>query len=308
MKHYITKRLLLLIPIILGLTFLTFALLYITPGDPAKKKLSAQGIAVTNEVLEKTRQEMGLNQPFMKQYLDWFGKFLKGDLGNSFKDGTSVADKLSKGMRYTFILSFSAFFLAITISIPLGIYTAVKQNRFVDYFIRFLCFIGNAVPNFLLAVLFIYFFCIYIKVFPVVAKGNMQGLFLPALSLALPLVSRFIRQIRAAVLEQLNAEYITGARARGNRETYILFRDVLHNALISIISIFGFSIGTLLGGSVVIESIFMWPGVGKLMMDSINARDYPVIQGFVIISAMIYVVVNLLIDLCYQLIDPRGEE
>lgn len=308
MKPYITKRFLLLIPIIFGLTFLTFSLLYVTPGDPAKKKLSAQGIAVTNEVLEKTREEMGLNQPFMKQYLDWLFKFLKGDLGNSFKDGTSVAGKLSKGMRYTSILAFSAFLFAVLVSIPLGIYTAVRQNRIVDYFIRFLCFIGNSVPNFLLAVLFIYFFCIFIQAFPVVAKGNVQGLFLPTLSLAIPLISRFIRQIRIAILEQLKEEYITGARARGNKETYILYRDVLHNAMISIVTVFGFSIGTLLGGSVVIESIFMWPGVGKLMMDSIYARDYPVIQGFVIISSIIYVAVNLISDICCQLLDPRGKE
>lgn len=308
MKKFIIKRLLQLIPIIMGSTFLTFALLYLSPGDPAQKKLNAQGIGVTSEVLEQTREEMGLNRPFIIQYTDWITDLLHGDMGYSYKDGTPVAEKLKKGMNYTIPLAAGALVLACIISIPLGIYSAVRKNGFMDYGIRFLCFAGNAIPNFLLAILFLYFFCIRLKAFPVIAKNNMKGLFLPTLALAIPLTSRFVRQIRAAVLKQLEMEYVSGARARGVEEKFILYFNVLHNAMISIVTVLGLSIGTLLGGSVVIESIFMWPGIGKLVMDSITARDYPVIQGFVIIMAMIYVVVNLVIDISYHFLDPRLKE
>lgn len=308
MKNYIIKRLIQLIPIILGITFLTFALLYISPGDPAQKKLSAQGVAVTNEVLEQTREEMGLNQPFMKQYTDWLINLLQCNMGTSYKDGIPVVQKLEKGMKYTFVLTVSSLILAIILSIPLGIYSAVRKNRFFDYCIRFFCFAGNAIPNFLLAILLIYFLCIRMKTFSVIAKSSLHGLFLPTLALSLPLTSRFVRQIRAAVLEQLQKDYVRGAKARGVKGRYILFHNVLHNAMISIITVMGLAVGNLLGGSVVIESIFMWPGIGKLVMDSISARDYPVIQGFVVTMTIIYVVVNLVIDLSYYIFEPRVKE
>lgn len=308
MKNYVVQRLLQLILILLGITFLTFALLYLAPGDPAQKKLSAQGIAVTPEVLEQTREEMGLNEPFIVQYGDWLVALVHGDMGDSYKDGTPVFPKLVKATKYTLALAVSAFLFSVVVSIPLGIYTAVKKNRFADYCIRFFCFAGNAIPSFLIATLLIYFFCICIQAFPVIAKGNVQGLFLPALSLAIPLISRFVRQIRVAILEQMEMGYVTGARVRGVKEKYILYKNVLHNAMISIITVLGISIGTLMGGSVVVETIFMWPGLGKLVMDSITARDYPVVQGFVIIMAFIYVMVNLLVDLSYRHFDPRVKE
>ncbi len=307
-KKFIIKRLLQLIPIIIGSTFLTFVLLYLSPGDPAQKKLNAQGVGVTGEVLEQTREEMGLNRPFIIQYTDWLADLLNGDMGYSYKDGAPVAGKLVKGMKYTLPLAAGALVLSCIISIPLGILSAVRKNGLMDYGIRFFCFAGNAIPNFLLSIFFLYFFCIRLKFFPVIAKNSIKGLFLPTLALALPLTSRFVRQIRAAILKQLEMEYVSGARARGVDEKYILFFNVLHNAMISIITVLGLSVGTLLGGSVVIESIFMWPGIGKLVMDSITARDYPVIQGFVIIMAMIYVVVNLVTDLSCHFLDPRLKE
>ncbi|HHV08783.1 MAG TPA: ABC transporter permease [Clostridiales bacterium] len=308
MKKYVVKRLVQLIPMILGITFLTFLLLYISPGDPAQKRLSAQGVAVTKEVLAQTREEMGLDRPFIKQYGDWLFHLLQADLGLSYKDGTPVNQKLARGMKNTFVLAAGAFLLAVAVSLPLGIYTAVRKNRFSDYCIRFICFLGNALPNFLLAIVLMYFLCIRINAFPVIAKGSLQGLFLPTVALAFPLASRLVRQVRVAVLKQLETDYVSGARARGVKKGYILFRNVLHNALPSIVTLLGLSVGTLLGGSVVIESIFMWPGLGKLAMDSITARDYPVIQGFVILMAVTYVVVNLLTDLGCRLLDPRIKE
>ncbi|MCD7765321.1 MAG: ABC transporter permease [Lachnospiraceae bacterium] len=305
MAKYIGKRLLQMIPVLLGLTFLTFLLLYLSPGDPAEKKLKAQGVAVSDEIVEQVREEMGLNRPFLVQYADWLVSALHGDLGTSYKDERPVAEKLTDGMGNTLILSLASLFLALIVSVPLALYTAVRKNRFSDYLIRFLSFIGNSVPSFLLSVLLIYFFCIRLKWFPVIAKGTVQWLFLPTLALAIPLISRFIRQFRAEFLEQLSQEYVIGARVRGVKEHLILFCNVLHNSMMPILTIVGLSVGTLMGGSVVIETIFMWPGLGKLVMDSITARDYPVIQGFVILMAVLYVGINLVIDICYRVFDPR---
>ena len=297
-----------MILILFGVTFLVFGLMYISPGDPAQKKLTAGGIAVSEDVLEETREEMGLNRPFLVQYGDWLGKALRGDLGTSFKDGIPVGEKLLKGIKYTAILSVSSFLLAVLVSIPLGIYSAVRQNRFGDYLIRFLSFIGNSLPNFLISVLLMYFFCIKFKIFPIIAEQSLKGLFLPALTLAVPMMSQFIRQIRAEVLEQLHQPYVSGARARGVKERFILFGNVLHNSMIPIVTVLGLSVGSLMAGSVVVETIFMWPGLGKLAMDSITARDYPVVQGFVILMAVIYVLVNLITDLSYHRLDPRVNE
>ncbi len=202
----------------------------------------------------------------------------------------------------------SSFLLAVLVSIPLGIYSAVRQNRFGDYLIRFLSFIGNSLPNFLISVLLMYFFCIKFKIFPIIAEQSLKGLFLPALTLAVPMMSQFIRQIRAEVLEQLHQPYVSGARARGVKERFILFGNVLHNSMIPIVTVLGLSVGSLMAGSVVVETIFMWPGLGKLAMDSITARDYPVVQGFVILMAVIYVLVNLITDLSYHRLDPRVNE
>ncbi len=297
-----------MILILFGVTFLVFGLMYISPGDPAQKKLTAGGIAVSEDVLEETREEMGLNRPFLVQYGDWLGKALRGDLGTSFKDGIPVGEKLLKGIKYTAILSVSSFLLAVLVSIPLGIYSAVRQNRFGDYLIRFLSFIGNSLPNFLISVLLMYFFCIKFKIFPIIAEQSLKGLFLPALTLAVPMMSQFIRQIRAEVLEQLHQPYVSGARARGVKERFILFGNVLHNSMIPIVTVLGLSVGSLMAGSVVVETIFIWPGLGKLAMDSITARDYPVVQGFVILMAVIYVLVNLITDLSYHRLDPRVNE
>lgn len=297
-----------MILILFGVTFLVFGLMYISPGDPAQKKLTAGGIAVSEDVLEETREEMGLNRPFLVQYGDWLGKALRGDLGTSFKDGIPVGEKLLKGIKYTAILSVSSFLLAVLVSIPLGIYSAVRQNRFGDYLIRFLSFIGNSLPNFLISVLLMYFFCIKFKIFPIIAEQSLKGLFLPALTLAVPMMSQFIRQIRAEVLEQLHQPYVSGARTRGVKERFILFGNVLHNSMIPIVTVLGLSVGSLMAGSVVVETIFMWPGLGKLAMDSITARDYPVVQGFVILMAVIYVLVNLITDLSYHRLDPRVNE
>lgn len=305
MAKYIAKRLLQLIPIILGVTFLAFLLVYITPSDPAVKKLSAQGVAIDREILEQTREEMGLNRPFFVRYFDWLLGLCRGDLGRSFNDNIPVADKLRAGMGNTLLLAGSSLILALLVSLPLGILAAVKKDSILDHILRFLSLLGNSVPNFLLSVLLMYFLCVKIRAFPVIAQRSFRGLLLPCLALTIPMAGRFIRQVRAEVLEQLGKPYVMGARMRGVSEGVVLWKNVLRSAMVSVITLVGLAVGTLMGGSVVIETIFGWPGLGVLAMDAISKRDYPVIQGFVVLMSIVYVLVNLATDLAYKWLDPR---
>ena len=304
MAKYIGKRLLHLVFIMIAVSFLTFLLMYLSPGDAAAKKLNAQGVAVSEEIIEKTREEMGLNRPFLVQYGDWALKALRGDLGESYKDGFAVAGKLAKGLRYTSILAVTSLALAFLVALPLAILTALNKDSLLDDTTRLFSFAGNSLPNFLISVLLMYFLCVKAKLLPLTANESVKGLIMPCLALSIPICGRFIRQFRAEFLEQLGRPYVSGAMLRGVKQRYVL-GSVLHNASISILTIVGLSIGTLLGGSVVIETIFRWPGLGKLAMDAITNRDYPVIQGFVLFTSTVYVVINLIIDICYSWIDPR---
>ena len=308
MGKYILKRLLHLVWILLALSFLTFLLLYLAPGDAAEKKLNAQGIPVSQEVLEQTRRDMGLDRPFIVQYGDWLLGVLRLDLGTSYKDGFPVGEKLVKGLKNTLVLALGSLLLSLVAALPLSLLTALRRDGPMDYVLRFLGFLGNSLPGFLISVLLMYLFCVRLKLLPVLADRSVKGLVLPCLALSIPLCSRFLRQFRAELLEQLGKPYVQGAVTRGVKARYILLRNVLRNASISILTIVGLSVGTLMGGSVVIETIFRWPGLGELAMEAITARDLPVIQGFVLLTSAIYVVVNLLTDLAYHLVDPRVRE
>ena len=305
MIRYTLVRLLRLIPVIFGVTIMVYALMYISPGDPAQKRLLAQGISVDEEVLEQAREEMGLNRPFAEQYADWATGMLKGDFGLSFKDDMPVAGKLAKGIKNTLALALPVLGFSLLISFPLGIFTAVHANGPADTVIRFLTFAGISLPNFLISILLMYFLCLRLGLLPVIAKGSFTGLLLPALALSIPMISRFARQFRAHILEELHKPYVTGLLARGAKTRTVLWRNVLRSALGPILTTVGLSFGMLMSGSVVGETIFRWPGIGKLVMDSITARDYPTIQGFVIIIAAIYVLIDLLTDISYHLLDPR---
>ena len=305
MKKYIGKRLLHLAGILVAISFLTFLLMYLSPGDAATKKLNAQGIAVSQEVLEATRKSMGLDRPFLVQYADWALHALRGDLGESYKDGMSVAAKLAKALGYTARLAAGSLGIALLISLPLAILTALKKDSLLDVIIRFFSFVANSLPNFLISILLIYYLCVKARLLPVVADDSLKGLLLPSAALSIPMIGRFLRQFRAEILEQLGQPYVSGAVSRGVKSRFLLFRNVLHNASITIMTVVGLQIGTLFGGSVVIETIFRWPGLGKLAMDSITARDYPVIQGFVLFTSVVYVTINLLTDIAYHWVDPR---
>ncbi len=300
----VLKKIAGLVFILVILSFFVFALLYIAPGDPAEQRLPSQGVVVTKEVLDGERERLGLLKPFLVRYGEWLICVVRGDFGVSFKDDLPVAPKLTQGLKNTCILALSSLLLSLVVSYLFAIVSVIKKNGAVDHLVRVFSFISNSLPNFLISVMLMYFLCIKMDLFPVIAKGDFQGLFMPVLSLAIPMTGRFIRQMRAEFLSQMSEDYVTGMRGRGIKTRYIMV-NIIRNSLGHIFTIVALQIGTLMGGSVVIETIFRWPGIGKLVMDSITARDYPVIMGFVIIMGTIYVVINQLSDWISHVLDPR---
>ena len=300
----ILKKLTGLAAVLLVLSFLVFALLCLAPGDPAEKRLTAQGVAVTKEVLDAERERLGLFKPFLVRYGEWLFGVLKGDFGTSFKDGRPVVPKLAAGLQRTAQLAAGSLFLSLALSLPMAVLSAWRKGSAADHIIRLLSFVENSLPNFLISVLLMYLLCIRLRIFPVIAEGGLRGLLLPVISLAIPMTGRFTRQFRAEFITQLAEDYVNGMRMRGVRERYLIL-NVLHSSLGHLLTVIALQTGTLMGGSVVIENIFRWPGIGKLVMESITARDYPVIMGFVLIMGTIYVVINQLADLCHHALDPR---
>lgn len=306
MKKYAIRRFIQLIPILLGITLLSFILTNIGTTDVIDTMESNQGVVMSEEEKDQLRQEMGLDKPLAQQYVIWLGNVLRGDMGESFVSGKDVFDTFISKLPATIYLTVTSIFLTVLISIPLGILSAVKQNKFLDYLIQFLSFIGNSLPNFFVSLLLIYFFSLKLKLLPVMGNNSgWKSIILPTLTLAIAMSSKYTRQVRATVLEELNKDYVQGARARGIRENKILTFSVLKASMLTIVTLLALSIGSLLGGTAIVESIFMWDGVGKMAVDAITMRDYPIIQAYVIWMAVIYVVVNLITDLIYHYLDPR---
>ena len=306
MKKYVWKRLLQLIPILFVITFLSFGMMRLAGSDAVMQKMENTGQAVSQEVIDSAREELGLDKPFLTQYFVWLGNLLKGDMGTSYISGKDVFSVFLSKLPATLLLSAVSLLLTVAVSVPLGILSAVKQNRFTDYLIRCCSFVGNSMPNFFVALLLMYFFAIKLDWFPVIASEvNLQNVILPALTLAIAMSAKYLRQVRAAVLEELGKDYVTGAAARGIPFSVTLTKSVLRACLVTILTLLMLSVGSLLGGTAIVESIFMWDGVGKLAVDAINMRDYPMIQAYVMWMAVIYVAVNLITDLSYRVLDPR---
>lgn len=303
--HYILRRLLALIPVMLGVTFITYGLMYLSPKDPVEMMLQAQGTAVSEDIITAMRQQMGLDRPFIVQYLSWLGRFLTGDMGSSYVDGAAVSSKLLTALPNTLKLAVCSVLVTIALSVPLGILTAVKQGKLIDVLIRFLSFIGNSLPNFVVSLLLLYYFALKLGWFPILSTGSLISLVLPTMALAIPMTGKYIRQVRAAVLEQLGKAYVAGGISRGLPTRVILFRDVMRNAMITIVTLMSMSVGALLGGTAAIEMIFVLPGLGYMVTSAVTARDYPVIQGFVVWMSVIYILINLLTDISYYYMDPR---
>lgn len=306
MKKYIVKRILQLLPILLGITFLSFAMMRLAGSDAVTEMYSNTGSAVSEEVLDAAREELGLNRPFLVQYFSWLGGMLRGNMGVSYISGRDVFATFVSKLPATLLLTALSVLLTIVISVPLGILAAVKQGRLTDQVLRFLSFIGNAMPNFFVALLLMQLLSMKLGWLPVISDGTtIRSAIMPTLTLAIAMSAKYMRQVRAAVLEELNKEYVSGAMARGVSGRVILWKSVMRSALLTIVTLLALSIGSLLGGTAIVESIFMWDGVGKLAVDAIQMRDYPLIQAYVVWMAIIYVAVNLITDLLYRVLDPK---
>ena len=292
--------------VLIGISFLTFLLTYISPGDPVRNMYISMGMVPDEEAIAETRAKMGLDDPFFTQYFRWLGNCLRGDFGTSFSWNKPVVSLLATRIWPTLKLTLCSLVLMLVIAVPLGMLSAVHKNRFIDFFVRVITFFGVSLPNFWVGLLLILWFCVKLKLLPVVSSGgDFKSLILPSVTLAVAMSAKYTRQVRTAVLEELSSDYVIGARARGVKESKILWGNVFPNSLLPLITMLGLSIGSLLGGTSVVEVIFSYPGMGKLAVDAITTLDYNLVQGFVLWVAIIYMVVNLLVDLSYNYIDPR---
>lgn len=305
MRRSIVRRVLQFIPVLLGITFLAFLLIYLSPSDPVSVRMSAGGISVSPEIMESMRRSMGLDRPLLVQYGDWLWNILHGNMGKSYITDADVLDQILKALPYTLKMAGASLLLTLCISIPVGILTAAMQNSKFDYVVRVMAFVGNALPNFIIALCLMFIFSYRLGWIPVLATTKPIGLILPALTLALVMASRYIRQIRAAMLDELGKGYVVGLRSRGLSETTILYKNVLKNIMVTVITLTGISLGSLLGGTVIVETVFTWPGLGSLIMEGISQRDYPVVQAVIVWMASAFMVVNLLTDISYTVFNPK---
>ncbi len=305
-KKKLALRLAQILVVLVGISFVTFLLTYLSPGDPVRNMYTAAGIMPTEELVAETREELGLNDPLPTQYLRWLRNCLRGDFGKSYTLNKPVTELLLGRLWPTVKLTLLSMGLMLLLAVPFGMLSAVYKDRWIDYLVRGLTFVGCAMPNFWVGLLLMLAFCVHIKAFPVISSaGDLRSIFLPALTLALAMSSKYTRQVRTAVLEEMNQDYVVGARARGVRESVILWRNVFPNALLPLITMFGLSVGSLLGGTSVVEVIFSYPGLGNLAVSAITSSDYNLIQGYVLWLALIYMVINLLVDASYGAVDPR---
>ena len=306
MKHYAVKRLLQLIPILFAITFLSYGMMRLAGSDVVEQKMENTGGTVSQEMIDAAREELGLDKPFIVQYVTWLGKLARGDMGVSYVSGKPVFSTFVSKLPATLLLAVVSILLTVIVSIPLGIWSAVNQNRAADYVIRMASFVGNSLPNFFVSLLLMYFFAIRLNWFPVISRDvSLQSVALPSITLAIAMSAKYLRQVRATVLDELSKDYVLGAKARGVKFQTTMMKSVMKASLVTIITLLTLSIGSLLGGTAIVESIFMWDGVGKMAVDAINMRDYPIIQAYVMWMAIIYVLVNLITDVSYRYLDPR---
>ncbi|WP_369075989.1 nickel ABC transporter permease [Succiniclasticum sp.] len=306
MKHYAVKRLLQLIPILFAITFLSYGMMRLAGSDVVEQKMENTDGTVSQEMIDAAREELGLDKPFIVQYVTWLGKLARGDMGVSYVSGKPVFSTFVSKLPATLLLAVVSILLTVIVSIPLGIWSAVNQNRAADYVIRTASFVGNSLPNFFVSLLLMYFFAIRLNWFPVISRDvSLQSVALPSITLAIAMSAKYLRQVRATVLDELSKDYVLGAKARGVKFQTTMMKSVMKASLVTIITLLTLSIGSLLGGTAIVESIFMWDGVGKMAVDAINMRDYPIIQAYVMWMAIIYVLVNLITDVSYRYLDPR---
>ncbi|MEO8631783.1 MAG: nickel ABC transporter permease [Chloroflexota bacterium] len=306
MLRYIARRLAYLIPVWLGISILAFALALLAPGDPVRQILQAGGIdAPSAEQVIALRRELGLDQPGPVRFAIWLGNAVRGDLGRSYSTGEPVLQSLIDRFPRTAVLALLAVSLGLVIAVPLGIVSALFRDSVVDQIARLGALVGASIPSFWLAYLLILFFAVQLRILPVAGASEPRHIVLPALTLAIGAAASLTRLTRSAMLEELFQDYVRTARSKGLRERAVVVTHALRNALIAIVTITGIRLAALLGGAVIVETIFAWPGIGKYVVDSIFSRDYPTIQGFVLFTGTVVLLVNLAVDVSYVWLDPR---
>lgn len=308
-KKQLINRLIQVIVVLFGISFSTFGLTYLAPGDPVKTMYASIGMMPSTEVIEQTREAMGLNKPFLVQYLDWLISCIKGDFGTSYSMKKPVVDIMLTKLVHTLKLAFTSLFIMICISIPFGVLAAIKKNKIADYIIRGFTFLGISIPNFWVGMILLYVIALKLKILPVVSTGDgFEKIILPSLTLAFAMAAKYTRQVRTIILEELNKDYVIGAKARGINSKTILWKHIFPNSLLPLLTLIGLSLGSLLGGTAVVEVIFSYPGLGNMAVSAITSYDYPLIQAYVLWIALIYMILNLIIDISYSYLDPRIRE
>ena len=306
-KKQLLSRLGQIILVLLGISFITFALVMLAPGDVVRQMIAGnEDIIVSQAEIDALRAELGLDKPFFFQYLDWLGRALQGNLGFSYMVKKPVVEALWEGLPGTVLLSLASLFMMMVVSIPAGIYSAVKRGSVVDNIVRVFTFMGVSMPGFWVGLMLLWIFGLKLDLLPIVGgEISLETLIMPSLTLAIAMASKYTRQVRTAILEELHQDYVVGARARGMTESHILWKEVLPNAMLPLITLLGLSLGNLLGGAAVIEMVFQWPGLGRLAIEAITYRDFQLVQGVVVWIALMYMVINLVVDMSYNHLDPR---
>ena len=302
MLRFLARRLVLTIPVLFGVATLVFSLIHLIPGDPARAML---GDAASQEDVDALRERLGLNRPLIEQYGAFLGGIVRGDLGTSMRTGQPVVSQIVERMPATFELAAAAMFVAIGVAIPLGIIAAVWRGTVIDHAATTLALTGISIPNFWLGPLLAIVFAIELGWLPVSGRGTAAHLVLPAISLGAALAAILARMTRATLLEELREPYVRAARARGASRVRAVLRHAFRNSLIPVVTLLGLQFGAVLTGAVITETVFSWPGVGRLLVQSIGFRDYPLVQGCILLIAVTYVAMNLITDLLYGVVDPR---
>ncbi|SIT73309.1 ABC transporter permease [Edaphobacillus lindanitolerans] len=301
MRKYLIRRLLQIIPVLFIITFVVFVLVY-KAGDPVALMLPEDASESDRAAM---REALGLNEPFLVQYFSFVGDLVKGDFGTSFRSNQEALPLVLERLPATLELAAASMIVAIILAIPLGIYSARKQNTLTDLFITGGSVLGKAMPNFWLGIILILLFAVNVQMFPVSGRGSLMHLVLPAITLGTGIAAEMTRLIRSSMLEIFNQDYIRTAKSKGVSNSVLVYKHAFRNSLIPVVTIMGLQISHLVSGALITETVFAWPGVGQLLIQAVNGRDMAVVQAAVFVIALLVIIVNLLTDLAYRLLDPR---
>jgi len=302
MFQYVIKRMLVAIPVLFTISTIVFLLIHVIPGDPVDLIVGEQALSADRARLA---HELHLDEPLLTQYGRYMSGLVRGDLGESIYDHRSVMDHISAKYGATVLLAVCAMFFAVMVAIPIGVMAAVKKGGFRDQAAMVIALIGISVPNFWLGPVLILIFSVWIGVLPISGRESLTSLILPSITLGAALAAMLSRLTRSSMIEEIKKEYVTAARAKGLSERKVIFKHAFRNALNPVVTIIGLQVGSLLAGTIITEKIFNWPGVGTLLMESIGRRDYPVVQGCILVIAFAYVIINVITDCMYRAVDPR---